>query len=140
MLTASPVAAQVNEAALLDTVRADIYTHTVPPQQRRTAERIIATLDSVPGVRAASRIEAHAMIGEYLRAAIDDEDGITLHAKAIMALAGQLDSADRVRLAPQPIHAYRDLAEVIAGHGDIPAALELLANAPATLRGAPGVG
>ncbi len=139
VLTVSPVAAQVNEAALLDTVHTNIYQHTVPAEHRRTAERIIATLDSVPGVRVASRIEAHAMIGEYLRVGIDDEDGITLHAKAIMALAGQLDSADRVRLAPQLIHAYRDLAEVIAGHGDTPAALALLAYAPARLPGVPGV-
>jgi hypothetical protein len=138
-LTASPLIAQVSQSALLDTVRANIYIHTVSPEQQRTAERAIATLDSAPGSSAATRLEAHAVLEEYLRGYLDDDDGITVHAKTVMALAGRLDSADRVRLAPQLIHAYRDLAEVMAGHGDIQSAVDLLTHAPAALPGVPDV-
>jgi thiol-disulfide isomerase/thioredoxin len=139
LLTASQVGAQVNEAALVDSVHTNIYHPNVTALEMQTGQRIIATLDSARGVSIASRVEAHAMIEEYLRAAVDDEDGITLHATTIMGLAGQLDSASRVRLASQLIHAYRDRAEVIAGHGDTPAALDLLTHAPAALPGVPGV-
>lgn len=139
VLTASQLGAQVNETALFDSLRTTIYHPNVTPQQLETSKAIIATLDSAPGVSIASRVKAHALIEEYFRIAVDDEDGVTLHAKTIMELAGQLDSASRVLVASQLIHAYRDQAQIIAGHGDAPAAIDFLTHAPAALPGVPNV-
>ena len=129
--------AQTKESALLDAVR----TNLAPPltmEHLQAAERARMKLDSLPGASAAARIEAHAMLGELFRA-VDYDDGIAFHANAVMELAAGLDSADRVRLSHQLIYAYRNLAEVVAGHGNTPTALELLTHAPAGLPGVPGV-
>jgi thiol-disulfide isomerase/thioredoxin len=123
--------------ALLGTVRSNLK----PPitiEHLQAAERARAELDSLPGASAATRIEAHALLGQLFRE-VDYDDGIAFHANAVMELATRLDSADRVRLAHPLIYAYRNLAEVVAGHGDTPTALALLTNAPAGLSGVPGV-
>jgi thiol-disulfide isomerase/thioredoxin len=129
--------AQTKERALLDSVRANL----APPitiEHLQAAERARAHLDSLPGASAAARVEANAALGQLFRD-VDYDDGIAFHANAVMQLAQQLDSADRVRLAHPLIYAYRNLAEVVAGHGDTPTALELLLHAPAGLPGVPGV-
>jgi thiol-disulfide isomerase/thioredoxin len=129
--------AQTNESSLLDAVRKNLE----PPltmQHLQAAERARAGLDSLPGASAATRVEAHAMLGQFFRD-IDYDDGIAFHANAVMELASRLDSTQRVHLSHQLIYAYRNLAEVVAGHGNTPTALELLIHAPAGLPGVPGV-
>jgi hypothetical protein len=136
-LLASLARAQTSEAALLDAV----HTNLQPPitlEHIRAAERARAELDSLPGASPTARVEAHAMLGQFFRE-IDYDDGIAFHANAVMALAQRLDSADRVALAHPLIYAYRNLAEVVAGHGNTPTALELLEHAQAGLPGVPGV-
>jgi thiol-disulfide isomerase/thioredoxin len=123
--------------ALLGTVRSNLQ----PPitiEHLQAAERARAKLDSLPGASAANRIEAHAMLGQLYRD-VDYDDGIAFHANAVIDLSKRLDSADRVGLAHQLIYAYRNLAEVVAGHGDTPTALAILTNAPGGLVGVPGV-
>jgi thiol-disulfide isomerase/thioredoxin len=129
--------AQTKESALLDTVRHDLE----PPltmEHLQAAERARARLDSLPGASVAARVEAHALLGQLFRD-VDYDDGIAFHANAVIELATHLDSADRVRLSHPLIYAYRNLAEVVAGHGNTPTALELLIHAPAGLPGVPGV-
>ncbi len=131
------VQAQTKEAALVDAVRANL----APPitiEHLQAAERARAALDSLPGASAAARVEAHSLLGQLFRD-VDYDDGIAFHANAVMELVAKLDSADRVRFAHQLIYAYRNLAEVVAGHGNTPTALELLVHAPAGLPGVPGV-
>jgi hypothetical protein len=125
-------------AELLDTVRARLH----PPltlEGLQAAERARATLDQYDSPAAIpARVEANAELGQLFRD-IDLDTAIAFHATAVMALAPRLDAADRVRLAKPLIHAYRNLAEVRAGHGDPAAALALLESAPAALPGVPGV-
>jgi thiol-disulfide isomerase/thioredoxin len=123
--------------ALVAAVRADLR----PPltiEHIRAAEKARADLDHLSDSVAGAKIEVHGLLGQLLRD-IDYDDGIAFHANAIIDLAPKLDSADRVRLAHPLIYAYRNLAEVVAGHGNTPVALQLLINAPAGLRGVPGV-
>ena len=136
-LCASLAQAQTKEAALL----ADVAKDLEPPitiEHLQAAERARATLDTLTGASPATRVEAHALLGELFRD-VDYDDGIAFHANAIMELATKLDSADRVRLSHPLIYAYRNLAEVVAGHGNTPTALELLTHASAGLPGVPGV-
>lgn len=136
-LIASVAHAQTKEAALVDAVRANLEPPiTIPHLQ--AAERARATLDSLPGASAAARVEANAILGQFFRE-VDYDDGIAFHANAVIELAPRVDSADRVRLSHQLIYAYRNLAEVVAGHGNTPTALELLEHAQAGLPGVPGV-
>lgn len=137
LLVASVARAQTREATLLDAVRKDLEP-PITMEHLQAAERARAALDSLPGASAATRIEAHAILGQLFRD-VDYDDGIAFHANAVMSLASRLDSADRVRLSHQLIYAYRNLAEVVAGHGNTPTALELLIHAPAGLPGVPGV-
>jgi thiol-disulfide isomerase/thioredoxin len=148
-LTAAPVAAQTRpsvplapamstEAALLDTVRA----HLQPPlslEGLQAAERARAMLDQIETPAAIpARVEANGALGQFFRD-IDLDTAIAFHATAVMALAPRLNATDRVRLAKPLIYAYRNLAEVRAGHGDPAAALTLLQGAPAALPGVPDV-
>src|SRR5580698_548149 len=83
-------------------------------------------------------VVAHDALGMLFRSA-DLDTGIAFHAKAVMDLAPHLDSADCVRLAHPLIHAWRNLAEVLAGHGQPKQALALLRGAPAALPRVPDV-
>jgi hypothetical protein len=125
-------------AALLDSIR----VHLQPPltiEGLQAAEHARATLDQFDTPAAIpARVEANGTLGQIFRD-IDLDTGIAYHAQAVIALAPRLDSADRVRLAKPLIHAYRNLAEVRAGHGDPAGALALLEGAPAALPGVPGV-
>ena len=136
-LSASLAQAQTQEAVLLDKVRQNLDP-PITMEHLQDAERARAALDSLTGASLATRVQAHAMLGELFRA-VDYDDGIAFHANAVMSLAPRLDSTDRVRLSHQLIYAYRNLAEVVAGHGDTPTALALLIHAPAGLPGVPGV-
>jgi hypothetical protein len=135
----APAPAQAGAAgALLDTVRA----HLKPPltfEGLQAAEQARATLDKLGTADAIpAQVEANATLGQLFRD-IDLDTAIAFHATAVIALAPRLDAADRVRLAKSLIYAYRNLAEVRAGHGDPSAALTLLESAPAALPGVPGV-
>jgi hypothetical protein len=136
-IVASLAQAQTKETALLATVRQNLEP-PITMEHLQAAERARAALDSLPGASAATRVQAHALLGQLFRD-VDYDDGIAFHANAVMQLATRLDTADRVRLSHQLIYAYRNLAEVVAGHGNTPVALELLQHAEAGLPGVPGV-
>jgi len=131
-------AASARAAALLDTVRADLRGGELTIEQIQDAERARATLDTMSDAVDGYKVAAHDALGMLFRAA-DLDTGIAYHAQAVMALAPRLDSADCVRLARPLIHAYRNLAEVQAGHGHPKQALALLRSAPAALPHTPGV-
>jgi len=80
-----------------------------------------------------SRIWGH--VRQMQVASIADQDSaVTINARAILALVPQLDSAARAKFTSYVLaETYRDLAGVIAGHGDARAALALLDSAPAKI-------
>ena len=134
-----PAAADSARAgALLQTIRTDLRGSSLTLQQVQDAERARAQLDVMSERLDAYKVAANDALGMLFRAA-DLDTGIVFHARAVMALAPHLDSADCVRLAQPLIHAWRNLAEVEAGHGQPKQALALLHGAPAALPRVPDV-
>lgn len=123
---------------LLETIHTDLRGSALTMEQVQDAERARAELDAMPEGVDGYKVAANDALGMLFRAA-DLDTGIAYHARAVMALAPHLDSADCVRLAHALIHAYRNLAEVEAGHGQPKQALALLRGAPAALPQVPGV-
>jgi hypothetical protein len=124
--------------ALLETIHTDLRSNPLAMEQLQDAERARAQIDAMPESMDGYKVAANDALGMLFRAA-DLDTGIAYHARAVMALAPHLDSADDVRLAHPLIHAYRNLAEVEAGHGQPKQALALLHGAPAALPHVPGV-
>jgi hypothetical protein len=134
-----PTAADSASAgALLETIHSDLRGSALTMEQVQEAERARAQLDAMPEAFDGYKVAANDALGMLFRAA-DLDTGIAYHARAVMALAPHLDSADCVRLAHALIHAYRNLSEVEAGHGQPKQALALLRGAPAALPRVPGV-
>jgi hypothetical protein len=134
-----PTAADSTSAgALLETIHTDLRGSALTMEQVQDAERARAQLDAMSEALDGYKVAANDALGMLFRAA-DLDTGIAYHARAVMALAPHLDSADCVRLAHALIHAYRNLAEVEAGHGQPTQALALLRGAPAALPRVPGV-
>jgi hypothetical protein len=135
----APTAADsVRAGALLQTIRTDLHGSELTMEQIQGAERARAQLDAMSEGLDAYKVAANDALGMLFRAA-DLDTGIAFHARAVMALAPHLDSADCVRLAHPLIRAWRNLAEVEAGHGQPKQALALLRGAPAALPRVPDV-
>jgi hypothetical protein len=135
----APTAADSARAAsLLQAVRTDLRGTSLSMQQIQDAERARAQLEVMAEGLDAYKVAANDALGMLFRSA-DLDTGIAFHAKAVMDLAPHLDSADCVRLAHPLIHAWRNMAEVLAGHGQPKQALALLRGAPAALPRVPDV-
>lgn len=128
---ASVAHAQTKEAALLDTAAA-ILKGPLTVERVQAAERATSALDELPGASANSRAWAHVMLLQAYSVA-DMDSAVMLHANTVLAIEPHLEPAQRAKFAPALTATYRDLAAVIAGHGDAAAALRLLASAPASL-------
>ena len=103
-LTASVALAQADETALLRTVRKNLNDGYVTWNERTGAERATSQR-------------------------ITDDDGTARHAKAAIAVLDTLNDADLKHVASFATEVYRDLADVLAAHGNVSDALDVLLHA-----------